>query len=71
MEVLLRHLLVEEKGEEGGAISADRVREHPSLEQSDSWYIPVALTKSNKGWIKLWFYLKNDAATLCQSSPAA
>jgi hypothetical protein len=24
-------------------------------------YIPIALTKSNKGWHKLWFYLKNDA----------
>jgi hypothetical protein len=23
-------------------------------------YIPIALTKSNKGWHKLWFYLKND-----------
>jgi hypothetical protein len=23
-------------------------------------YIPIALTKSNKGWHRLWFYLKND-----------
>jgi hypothetical protein len=27
-------------------------------------YIPIALTKSNKGWHKLWFYMKNDATTL-------
>jgi hypothetical protein len=31
-------------------------------------YIPIALTKSNKGWYKLWFYLKNDAPASCQSS---
>jgi hypothetical protein len=27
-----------------------------------SGYNPIALTKSNKGWHKLWFYLKNDIA---------
>jgi hypothetical protein len=31
-------------------------------------YIPITLTKSNKGWHKLWFYLKNDDATPCWSS---
>jgi hypothetical protein len=25
-------------------------------------YIPIVLTKSNKGWHKLWFYMKNDVA---------
>jgi hypothetical protein len=34
-------------------------------------YIPIALTKSNKGWHKLWFYLKNDAVAPCRSSLAA
>jgi hypothetical protein len=32
-------------------------------------YIPIALTKSNKGWHKLWFYLKNDATAPCQPFP--
>jgi hypothetical protein len=33
-------------------------------------YIPIALMKSNKGWHKLWFYLKNDDTVPCHSSPA-
>jgi hypothetical protein len=33
-------------------------------------YIPIALTKSNKGWHKLWFYLKNDATAPCRPFPA-
>jgi hypothetical protein len=33
-------------------------------------YIPIALMKSNKGWHKLWFYLKNDDVVPCQSSLA-
>ena len=28
-----------------------------------SKYMSIPLSKSNKGWHKLWFYLKNDAAT--------
>jgi hypothetical protein len=26
-----------------------------------SEYMPIPLRKSNKGWRKFWFYLKNDA----------
>ena len=26
-------------------------------------YMSIPLSKSNKGWHKLWFYLKNDDAT--------
>jgi hypothetical protein len=28
-----------------------------------SKYMPIPLRKSNKGWHKFWFYLKNDDAT--------
>jgi hypothetical protein len=34
-------------------------------------YIPIALSRSNKGWHKLWFYLKNDAAAPYLSSSVA
>jgi hypothetical protein len=34
-------------------------------------YSPIVLTKSIKGWHKLWFYLKNDAAASYRSSPTA
>ena len=35
-----------------------RLRGKRSLE-----YMSILLSKSNKGWHKLWFYLRNDAAT--------
>jgi hypothetical protein len=44
-----------------------------SIHLQSSWvarYIPIVLTKSNKEWHKLWFYLKNDAAAPCRSSSA-
>jgi hypothetical protein len=62
VEVLLRCLPAEEKGEEGGVVGADGVHEHPSSGRSTGKYIPIALSKSNKGWHEPWFYLKNDAA---------
>ena len=43
-----------------------RLRGNRSLE-----YMSIALLKSNKGWHKLWFYLRNDDATPCRSSPTA
>ena len=36
-----------------------------------SEYTSILLSKSNKGWHKLWFYLRNDAAFPCRSSPSA
>ena len=36
-----------------------------------SEYMPIPLSKSNKGWHKLWFYLRNDAAAPYRSSLAA
>ena len=30
-----------------------------------SEYMSIPLSKSNKGWHKLWFYLKNDTAAPC------
>ena len=32
-------------------------------------YPSMWLSTSNKGWHSHWFYLKNDAAAPCQSSP--
>ena len=28
-------------------------------------YLSILLSMSNKGWHKLWFYLRNDAAAPC------
>jgi hypothetical protein len=36
-----------------------------------SEYMAVALSKSNKGWHKQWFYLKNDTGAPCSSSLVA
>ena len=34
-------------------------------------YPSMRLSTSNKGWHSHWFYVKNDVATPCQSSPGA
>ena len=35
-----------------------------------SEYMSIPLSKSNKGWHKIWFYLRNDAAAPYRSSLA-
>jgi hypothetical protein len=64
VKVLLCCLLAKEEEEEQDELSVPMGCASIHLRGGQaSGYNPIALTKSNKGWHKLWFYLKNDAAT--------
>jgi hypothetical protein len=64
MEVILLHLPTQEEGEEWVPSSADEMRGHPPSAPSATEYMAIMMSKSNKGWHALWFYMKNDIVTI-------